>query len=175
MSSPLIAPTCCDFLFPVYLQAPGATSVLRVTSGTLWCPGAAACPASATTTSTCTIPSHVMPRRVPVSGACTTPRAMRASTAKRVTTATLSLKAVGVSMFNRVFPSYEWVVFLVPNERNEAFVLLTLRVSLWCTLLLFPLSQSACVTPLARSPGPVRPPKNVNATSTAASVPANQM
>lgn len=130
MSSPLIAPTCCEFLFPVYLQAPGATSALRVTSGTLWCPGAAACPASATTTSTCTIPSHVMSRRVPVSGACTTPRAMRASTAKPVTTATLSLKAVGVSMFIRVFPSYEWVVFLVPSERNEASVSLTLCVPL---------------------------------------------
>lgn len=79
-------------------QVPGARRALRVISGTRWCPAAAARPAGATTTSKCTTPAHVTPRQAPVSGACTTPRALRASTAKRVTMATRPLKAVGVSV-----------------------------------------------------------------------------
>lgn len=90
-------PRLAHVLF-ILRQAPGAKSALRVISGTLWCPEAAAYPASATTTLTRTTLGHVTLRQAPASGACTTPRAMPASTAKRVTTATLPLKAVGVSI-----------------------------------------------------------------------------
>lgn len=89
--------TSLYFLFPVYIQVPGAMSARPVISGTRWCSVGAARPASATTTSTCTTQSHVTLRRAPVLIACTTLTAMRASTANRVTTATLPLRAAGVS------------------------------------------------------------------------------
>lgn len=79
-------------------QVPGVRSALRDTSGTRRCPAGAACPASATATSTCTTPGRATPRRAPASGACTTPRATPASTARPVTTATLPRRAAGVSV-----------------------------------------------------------------------------
>lgn len=69
-------------------------------------------------------PGHVTPRQAPVSGACTTLRAMHASTAKRVTTATLPLKAARVSI-----PSALPVPFSL-NEASNASVPLTLLLPL---------------------------------------------
>lgn len=76
-------------------KVPGVTSAPPGIMGTLWCPAVAACPASVTTTLTCTTRAPAMYAPVPVSNVFTTPRAMGVSTANWVITATLPHRAAG--------------------------------------------------------------------------------
>lgn len=111
------------FLFPLRVQVPGVMSVRPATSGTLRWPVGAACPASATATSTCTTQGRVTPGQAPVSSACTTLRATRVSTASWVTTATLPLRAAGVSTDENVTPltycMYTYIYIYYKLERDN--------------------------------------------------------
>lgn len=128
-ASPLISllnlKTLIYFLFPLLVQVPGVMSVRLATSGTLRCPVGAACPASATATSTCTTRGRVTLRQAPVSSACTTLRATRVSTASWVTMATLPLRAAGVSTDENVTPlTYCMYIYIYFKLERDNFPLL---------------------------------------------------
>lgn len=120
---------------PVLVQVPGVMSALPVISGTLWCSVGAARPASATTTSTCTTRGHATLKRAPVSGACTTLRATRVSTANWVTTATLPLRAAVVSTAVNVTPPtycmYMYIQVYFKLERDNFPLLVAPSVPRW--------------------------------------------